>query len=171
MSDEGEYGPKMLALPERQRRFVEVLLDQPNIPRHKAVELAGYQNSNPEGSGHRVTAHRLMHDERVIAALHEHAGRRMRSHSLLAANVLASLLNSEDEKIALKAAGMLLDRVGFGAQQNINIHQTVRDESSKAILQRIEALADRLGVPVAGLLTAKPAAPVVDAEFSEVKDG
>jgi hypothetical protein len=38
-------------------------------------------------------------------------------------------------------------------------------------LKRIEALADRLGVPVAGLLTAKPSAPVVDAEFSEVERG
>ena len=70
---------------------------------------------------------------------------------------------------ALKAAVAVLDRVGFGAQQNININQTVRDESSKAILARIESLADRLGVPVAGLLGGKMAAPVVDAEFSEVK--
>ena len=170
MSDDGEYGPKMSALTEKQRRFVEVLLEQPGISRHKAAELAGYQNSP---GGMRVYAHRLMHDDRVIAALHEQAGRRMRSNSLVAANVLVDLMESPDTKdeVRLKAAGMLLDRVGFGAQQNININQTVRDESGKAILQRIEQLAGKLGVPVAGLLGAKPAAPVVDAEFSEVKTG
>jgi len=81
------------------------------------------------------------------------------------------MLDSEDPKIMLKAAVAVLDRTGFGAQQNININQTVRDEGSKAILKRIEALADRLGVPVAGLLGSKPASPVVEGEFSEVSDG
>jgi hypothetical protein len=170
MSDEGEYGPKMAALSERQRRFVEIMIEQPAITRHKAVELAGYQNSNPEGAGHRVTAHRLMHDDRILAALHEQAGRRLRSHSLMAADALVGLLASDDPKIQLKAAVMLLDRVGFGAQQNININQTVTDNSGKAIMERIRALADKHGVPMQQLLGA-PAKPVVDAEISEVKDG
>lgn len=46
---------------------------------------------------------------------------------------------------------------------------TRKDESGTAVLDRIKQLADRLGVPVTGLL-GKPAAPVVDAEFSEVKE-
>lgn len=167
MTDEGEYGPMMTALTERQRAFVEVLLDQPGISQWKASELAGFQNSP---GGHRVNAHRLMHDERVLGALHEQAGRRLRSNSLMAANVVARLLDSEDPKIALKAATILLDRVGFGAQQNININQTVTDQSGKAIMERIRALADKHGIPMQQLLS-RPAAAVVDAEFSEVNDG
>lgn len=162
MTDEAELGPKMRALTERQRAFVLAVIEHPGITQGKAAELAGYQNSP---GGYRVTGHMLSHDERVIAAIHEVAGQRMRSQSLLAATVLTQLLGSEDEKIALKAAGMLLDRVGFGAQQNININQTVTDNSGKAIMDRIKALASKHGMDAKRLL----GAPVVEAEFSEVK--
>ncbi len=171
MTDEFELGPKMLALSEKQRRFVLELVADPLMSRTEAARLAGYQNSNPDGAALRVAGHRLMHDQRIIDAMHEQAGKRLWALSMKAAHRVDQMLDSEDEKIALKAAVAVLDRTGFGAQQNINIHQTVRDESSKAILGRIEALADRLGVPVAGLLGGKVAAPVVDGEFSEVSDG
>lgn len=167
MADEAELGPKMRALNERQRAFVMAIIEHPGITQGKAAELAGYQNSP---GGHRVKGHLLAHDERVIAAIHEVAGQRMRSSSLLAADVVVQLLGSSDEKIALKAAGMLLDRVGFGAQQNININQHVTDNSGKALMERIRALSQRLGLDEQKLLGGKPAAPVVEGEFSEVKD-
>lgn len=168
MSDEPELGPKMRALNERQRAFVMAVIEQPGITQGEAARRAGYSASS-DGLL-RKTGHFLAHDERVIAAIHEVAGQRMRSSSLLAADVLVGLLGSGDEKVQLKAAGMLLDRVGFGAQQNININQHVTDNSGKAIMDRIAALADKLGLDKGRLLGA-PAAPVLDAEFSEVKDG
>lgn len=166
MSDEWELGPKMLALSERQQRFVLELVADPLMSRAEAARLAGYSDAS---EGAKVTAHRLMHDQRIIDALHEQAGKRLWAISMKAAHRVDQMLDSKDDKVVLKAAVAVLDRTGFGAQQNINIHQTVRDESSKGILQRIEALADRLGVPVAGLLGAgKAARPVVEGEFSEV---
>ncbi len=162
MADDAELGPKMLALTEKQRGFVMALIENPGITQGKAAELAGYQNSP---LGHRVKGHVLAHDARVLAAIHEVAGQRMRSHSLLAADVLTQLLGSADEKIQLKAAGMLLDRVGFGAQQNININQTISDQSGKAIMERIRSLTDKHGIKLVG------GPEPVDAEFSEVKDG
>lgn len=168
MTDEYELGPKMLALSEKQRRFVLELVADPLLSRAEAARRAGYSDSSEAA---KVTAHRLMHDQRIIDAMHEQAGKRLWAISMKAAYRVDQMLDSEDEKIALKAAVAVLDRTGFGAQQNININQTVRDESSKAILQRIEKLADRLGVPVTGLLEQRPAAPVVDGEFSEVSDG
>lgn len=158
----------MLALSERQRRFVLELVADPLMSKAEAARLAGYSDSS---EGAKVTGHRLIHDQRIIDALHEQAGKRLWAISMKAAHRVDQMLDSEDDKVVLKAAVAVLDRTGFGAQQNININQTVRDESSKAILKRIEALADRLGVPVAGLLGAKQAAPVVDGEFSEVADG
>jgi phage terminase small subunit len=163
-SQDWEFGPKMQALSDRQRLFVLELVADPLMSRSEAARLAGYSNSS---EGAKVTAHRLMHDQRIIEALHEQAGKRLWAISMKAAYRVEQMLDSEDDKVALKAAVAVLDRTGFGAQQNINIHQTVRDESSKGILKRIEALADRLGVPVTGLL----GKPVVDAEFSEVSDG
>lgn len=175
MSDEWELGPKMLALTERQRRFVLELVADPLMSRAEAARLAGYSDI---AEGAKVRAHGLMHDQRIIDALHEQAGKRLWAISMKAAHRVDQMLDSDDDKVVLKAAVAVLDRTGFGAQQNININQTVRDESSKAILGRIEALADRLGVPVAGLLGAKSSSgtekinmPVVDAEFSEVSDG
>lgn len=168
MSDEWDLGPKMLALSEKQRRFVLELVADPLMARAEAARLAGYSDSSEAA---KVTAHRLMHDQRIIDALHEQAGKRLWAISMKAAHRVDQMLDSDDDKVALKAAVAVLDRTGFGAQQNININQTVRDESGKAILARIEALADRLGVPVSGLLGTKPAAQVVEAEFSEVTDG
>jgi phage terminase small subunit len=167
MTDEWDLGPKMLALTEKQRRFVLELVADPLMSRAAAARLAGYSDSSEAA---KVKAHYLMHDQRIIDALHEQAGKRLWAISMKAAHRVEQMLDSEDDKVVLKAAVAVVDRTGFGAQQNININQTVRDESSKAILTRIEALADRLGVPVAGLLGAK-AAPVVEGEFSEVSDG
>ena len=99
--------------------------------------------------------------------MHEQAGKRLWAISMKAAHRVDQMLDSEDDKVVLKAAVAVLDRTGFPAQQNINVNQTVRDETSKGILNRIEALADRLGVPVAGLLGPK----AIDVEFSEVTDG
>lgn len=158
----------MLALTERQRRFVLELVADPLLSRAEAARRAGYSDHLERA---KVTGHHLIHDQRVIDAMHEQAGKRLWAISMKAALRVDQMLDSADEKVALKAAVAVLDRTGFPAQQNINVHQTVRDEGSGAILKRIEALADRLGVPVAGLLTAKPAEPVVDAEFSEVEGG
>ena len=168
MDSDYELGPKMLVLSEKQRRFVLELVADPLMSRAEAARLAGYSDSSEAA---KVTAHRLMHDQRIIEAMHEQAGRRLWAISMKAAHRVEQMLDSEDEKIALKAAVAVLDRTGFGAQQNININQTVRDESSKAILRRIEMLADRLGVPVTGLLGSKRNPSVVEGEFSEVADG
>jgi phage terminase small subunit len=168
MADEYELGPKMLALTEKQQRFVLELVADPLMTAAEAARRAGYSDVSEAA---KVTAHRLKHDQRIIDAMHEQAGKRLWAISMKAAHRVDQMLDSEDERIVLKAAVAVLDRTGFGAQQNININQTVRDESSKGILKRIEALADRLGVPVAGLLGGPAAKPVVDAEFSEVGDG
>lgn len=168
MTDEWDLGPKMLALTEKKRRFVLELVADPLMSRAEAARLAGYSDV---AEGAKVRAHELMHDQRIIDALHEQAGKRLWAISMKAAHRVEQMLDSDDDKVVLKAAVAVLDRTGFGAQQNINVNQTFRDESSKAILGRIEALADRLGVPVKGLLGPRQAAPVVDGEFSEVKSG
>jgi hypothetical protein len=70
----------------------------------------------------------------------------------------------------MKAALALLDRGGFGAAQTINVNKTTTDRTGKAIMERIAALSQKLGVDPARLLSAGPQDPVVDAEFSEVKE-
>lgn len=164
MSSEYELGPKMSALTDRQRAFVLELVMDPLLSRAEAARRAGYSDTSEAA---KVTGHRLAHDQRIIDAMHEQAGKRLWSISLKAAHRVDQMIDSEDDKIALKAAVAVLDRTGFGAQQNININQHVTDNSGKAIMDRIRALAERLGVDEGRLLKA----PTLDGEFSEVKDG
>jgi phage terminase small subunit len=166
MADDEELGPEMSALNERQRRFVMAMIENAGITQGKAAELAGYSASS-DGLL-RKTGHFLAHNPAVQAAIRAEAGKRLHSASLIAANVVVAMLTDDkvDPKEKLKAAGMLLDRTGFAAVQKIDV--TRKDESGGAVLDQIKKLAERLGLPVQQLLT-KP--PVVDAEFSEVKDG
>lgn len=118
----------------------------------------------------RVTAHRLFHDERVLAAIKECADKDIRGTAIMGVAIAKKIARMDGHRDQLKAALALIGLAGFTVDQNINIKQTVTDESGKAILDRIKTLADRAGMDV-GQLLGKPAAPVVDGEFSEVKDG
>ncbi len=150
--DGGSFGPAMMALDERRRRFVLAVLDQRRPNAGRAAKTAGFQRSTP--LGFRVAGHRLMHDDRVIAALHEQASRRLQSAAYLAADVLVNIAGNPKEatKERRAAAVALLDRVGFAAEQNINVNKTVTDRTGAAMVERIEKLARALGVDPAALL-------------------
>lgn len=143
------------------------LVEFPSISGADAARMAGYSDAS---EGCKVKACNLKQDKRIVEAIQEQAGKRLWAVSLKAAARLDVLIDHDDPKVALKAAAVVLDRVALGPQQNININQHVTDNSGKAIMDRIAALADKLGLDKGRLLGA-PTAPVVDAEFSEVKDG
>lgn len=169
MSDDPEYGPAMAALNDRQRAFVMALIEFPGITLSDAARRAGYVDADTGAI--RVRAHYCAHNPAVQAAMREEAGKRLNSSSLIAANALMAMLTDDgvEPKDRIKAAGMLLDRSGFGAAQTINVNKTTTDRTGKAIMERIAALSQKLGVDANKLLG--PVAPaVVDAEFSEVKE-
>lgn len=169
MSDDPEFGPAMAALNERQRAFVMAMIETPGCSNAEAARRAGYSDHLEAA---KVRGFYLAHSPGVQAAIREEAGKRLNASSLLAAGVLIALLSDDavEAKDKIKAAGMLLDRSGFGAAQTINVNKTTTDRTGKAIMERIAALSQKLGVDASRLLG--PATPaVVDAEFSEVKDG
>ncbi len=166
MSDDAEFGPKMRALTEKQRAFVMALVEFPGMSGAEAARMAGYSDA---GEAAKVKACVLRQDKRIIEAIQEQAGKRLWAISLKAAGRVEQLIDSEDDTVALKACGMVLDRTGLAAVQNININQTVSDQSGKAIIERIRQLAQKHGLDPQLLLSNKPAPAVVDAEFSEVK--
>lgn len=167
MSDDPEYGPAMAALNERQRAFVMAMIEFPGITFKDAALRAGYSDA---GNGAKVRGHYCAHNPSVQAAMREEAGRRLNASSLMAANVLMRMLTDDgvEPKDRIKAAGMLLDRSGFGAAQTINVNKTVTDRTGTAVMERIKSLAAKHGLDPMKLLGG-PA--VVEAEFSEVKDG
>jgi len=164
MTEQFEFGPKMRVLTEKQRAFVMAMVEFPGQSHAESARMAGYSDHKERA---KVTACLLLQDKKIIEAIQEQAGKKMWAISLKAAGRVEQLIDSDDPAVALKAALSTLDRVGIAPQQTINVNQHMTDDSGKAILERIAALSQRLGIPVPQLLSK----PVVDAEFSEVKDG
>lgn len=167
--DETSLGPAMLALNAAQRRFAMAAVIYPLAKDWQIAKAAGY--SDRSHGALRVSAHRLFHDEKVLAAIKECADKEIRGSAMLGIATMKKIVRNDLHKDQLKAAQTLVGLAGFTIDQNINVKQTIRDESGSAIMGEIKRLAEKLGVPVAQLLERKApatAAPVIDAEFSEV---
>jgi phage terminase small subunit len=165
--EEASLGPAMLACNPAQRRFALAAVMFPLAKDYQIARAAGY--SDFSHGALRVTAHRLFHDERVLAAIRECADKEVRSGAMLGIATIKKIVRNDAHRDQFKAAALLAGLNRFTVDQNINVNQTVTDRTSEAILERIKQLAAKLGVDPAKLL-GSPSAPV-DAEFSEVKDG
>jgi hypothetical protein len=114
----------------------------------------------------RQTAFRLFHDEKVLAAIAECAEKEIRSTGMLAVATIKKIVRSDDHRDQFKAATWLAALNGFAPAQNINVHQTVTDNSGKAMLERIERAAAVLGVDAKALLGLGPM-KLIDGEADE----
>lgn len=162
--DEAGLGPKMLALTPLMRRFVLAALQ---FPTGKDWQIAKAAGCSATSNGYlRRTAHRMFHDERVIAAMREEADKRLRSSALLGVSVLAKIARTEGHKDQLKAAEALLNRVGFHeiSEQRVSVEHT--DKGGKALVEQVRRLANALGLDEAKLLGGN----TIEAEF-QVIDG
>lgn len=164
MSEEYEFGPKMRVLTEKQRAFVMAHVEFPLLSAAEHARMAGYSDA---GEACKVAACRMLQDKKIVEAIQEQAGKKLWAISLKAAGRVEQMIDCDDPAIALKAALSVLDRVGHAPQQNININQHVTDNSGKALMERIQALAVKHGLDPQKLLTK----PVIEGEFSEVKSG
>ena len=108
--DIDRLGPAMLALNAAQRRFVSAALIYPTGKDWQIAKAAGYASNSYGALRH--TAHRLMHDEKIIAAMHEEADKRLRGSALLGVSVIAKIARTDGHRDQLKAAEALLNRLG-----------------------------------------------------------
>jgi len=170
-----DFGPAMRRLTtELQRKYVLIRVMQSKANLTKAAELAGY-SAESQGSL-RVTAHRLEHDPKIQEAIQEEALRQAR-HNLGSALVRAServieVMDNPQTKgaDALKAAGMIFDRMGLHSVSEVK--KTVEHiVDSPETIARVRRLANTLGLDAEKLLGArlsKQVPIVTDAEFVEV---
>ncbi len=89
---------------------------------------------------------------------------------MLGIATIKKIVRNDLHRDQFKAAALLAGLNRFTVDQNINVNQTVTNRSEPAMLEQIRHLAELLGLDAQKLLGAN-SAPVVDAEFSEVKDG
>lgn len=155
-------GPAMIELNPQQRAFVYALLDTGGQSNTKAAALSGYAPGNPDAQ--RVTAYRLAHDPKVLAAIKEEANRRLHSGAILGASVLLEIANDPTHKDRFKAASELLSRGGLVMATEHKV--TVEHRDDKGLIDKITVLANSLGLDPRQLLG--NAAPAVDAEFEDV---
>ena len=137
----------MRALSERQRAFVIALAEQAGKKSlTRAARKAGYAATS---YGYlRKQGCILGRDPSIVAALQEEARSRLDMSALMAAEVLIGIAN--DPKQAPKdrraAAGMLLDRSGFGTTTEHTVKVEHLDRTGAVMAERIKLLASRLGV-------------------------
>jgi len=166
MTDDPEYGPAMQALSEKQRGFVLAMIEVPGCSHAEAARRAGYSDAS---EGAKVRGHYCAHNPAIQEAIREEAGKRLNASSLAAAGVLMTLLTDEAilPKDRIKAAGMLLDRSGFGAAQTINVNKTVtRKVDTAEAMSRIAEFRQKFPEQFAKLTGT--ALVVIEGEFTEV---
>lgn len=163
--EESEMGEAMQSLTPLQRNFVTALLLQGDINYGAAARAAGYNCSSDNSA--RVVGHNLAHNPRILAAMHEEAQRRMEAATLMSVSRLVEIAaNATDQKIALKAIGMVLNRAGLHekSEHKVTVHRTGNDAD---VVRRITELANKLGLDPKVMLGQ---AGYVDAEFKEVAE-
>lgn len=161
-----DLGPAMLALNERQQRFV-VALAETGGNQTRAALLAGYK----PGNGLSGTASCLAADPRVQAALHEVTLGRLHSGKMLAVSRLVELCDSRDEAISIKAALAIMDRTGLHATSEHHVKTEDKSKTDEAMISRIMQLSKKLNLDPKLLLgQAGVKGDVVDGEFVVVEE-
>jgi hypothetical protein len=140
---ERDLGPCMRALTDLQRAFVVATFTQGKRDATQAARSAGYQGDrNVLG----VTAHRLTHNPKIVAAMKEEGERRMDMLGSIAIEKLGDILeNSVDHKTTLKAIDMTLGRVGFH-QRSESLVTTRTEHSSLEKIEKLVRLAKAMGL-------------------------
>jgi phage terminase small subunit len=159
----------MRALTVDQRRFAMAAVMFPLAKDFQIARAAGY--SDFSHGALRVTAHRLFHNDKVLAAIKELADKEIRGSALLGIATMKKIARLDGHKDQLKAAQGLVGLAGFTVEQKISVNQTVTDRTGAEMLERIRQLAAANGLDPARLLGGNVAGPVLDGEFSEVKQG
>lgn len=172
---EGEFGPAMAALNERQRVFVVALVET-GSDATAACRAAGYGTGESSDNYLRVQAHRLMHDDRVQAAVTEYARKNINLAATRASKWLNDVWQDKgfDPKERVKVALALMDRGQLHArsEHTVNIK---RDLTPEEIAARVRIAAEVLGMDperaAAGFVTKDMGAvDVVPKDADEAED-
>jgi hypothetical protein len=161
--DDESLGPAMRALNRGQRRFAMAAVIYPLAKDWQIAKAAGY--SDRSHGALRVAAHRLFHDDKVLAAIKELADKEIRGSALLGIATMKKIARADGHKDQLKAASGLVGLAGLTAEQKITVNQTLTDRTGAAIEARIRQLAQKHGLDAMKLLGVAP----IEGEFSVVE--
>lgn len=167
MSQAFEFGPKMLALTEMQRRFVLAMASDPLGSRTRWARQAGYSDVK---DGARVRAFEVFHNEAVQEAILEYSRGLLNTVGpILATHGLLEMARKPKGKKYQRAVEMLANRVGLHetTEHVVNVNHT--DRTTDAVVERIKQMAAALGVDPAQLLGLNAAPKQIEGEVIEGK--
>jgi hypothetical protein len=151
-----DLGPAMRGLTELQRRFVLAMFSSPLSSATRWVRMAGFTALN--GNVARVTAHRLMHDPKIAAAVQEFAGQHLSVVGpALSLGVMMKIARTRGHKDQFKAAAAIANRSGFHEKTE---HHVLVSHTGEDPVARIRRAAAELGVDPAALLGANTPVPM-----------
>jgi hypothetical protein len=145
----GELGPAMRSLTGLQQRFVLLVVERPLAARGELASKAGYTGSK---EALRVTAHRLMHNPSILAAIHEETEKRVQFGGLVGIHGLIQMAQDPEHKRHFAACVALADRGGFPATTEHKVDVSHTDMTGRAMVERVREMAGRLGLDPERLL-------------------
>lgn len=167
--EEGDLGPAMRALPERMRAFVVALMETGSGPGSygRCARMAGYTGTDSTIS---ASASRLVHDDRIQAAIIEESKRRLTGGLIVAVSSLVAMVDPDSDillsaKDRLRAIELLLNRAGLPSQSEQKVTVTHQTASDAEMRKRIGTLARELGMDPEKLL----GKDVIEGEFVEIE--
>jgi hypothetical protein len=115
-----ELGPKMQALPERERKFVWFYVTNEGPPNGaQAARDAGYSDVK---EACKVRASGLLHRERILLALEEVGKKAFRGLLGPAVKAAAQLIQNEKHADHSKAVFTTLARLGLGEKSSVDVN-------------------------------------------------
>ena len=160
-----KLGPKMLAIPEKQREFIIALFTRVR-PGHgaasKAARLVGFGTATSSPQSIASISSRLMNNEVVLDAMREFGERFIRSTAPAAIRAMHKLILTPSHKDHARAVSMVLERVhGVETTHHVKVDHDASPSlvATAAVLARIHALALSAGIDPARmppLIDAKP---------------
>lgn len=163
-----ELGPAMKKLNERQRAFVIAMLDHGGIELKRCAIEAGYPDPPANPNYIRVQANRLAHDPTVQEAIREEGLKRMNSAAIAAPSVVMKIMNdtAAEPKDRLKAAEMIMNRIGMNPTTEHKVTVTHKDEDPAEMVKRIEQLMAKYKLDSQKALEGT----LIEAEYEEVDE-
>lgn len=156
----------MSALTELQRKYVLAMAVNPFATPAEWAAAAGYGQN---GAASRVAGHHNSRNRKIEAAVFEVAQSLLYTEGpMLAAAGLLLIAKDRSHPKHMRALETLANRVGLHETTEHTVKVEHTDRTGAAMIERIKALAERLGADPARLLGSN-VQPPIEGEFVEVK--
>lgn len=166
--DFSELGPAMQRLTVLQRQFVVAYCEHPNYTPGQLAAEAGYSAGTEGSTQLRVVGFHMMRNEKVLAAINEEAGKRLRGAGLIGVGAVVAIALNPAHKDHLKAALALMDRTGHHATSEHKVTVDDKRPQSKAELVAAVAQVARDAGLTDDAIKKLTGGDIVDAEFQDV---